>query len=410
MAPVWVMATEVIAMSVKATAAAYALDESARAAINVSAVCAEAGVSRAVFYKYVTRVRLEGLDGLEERSRRPLRSPQQTPVEVEERVVRMRKELHDDGLDHGATSIQWYLSRRGEVAEVPSVATIHRILVRRGLVVPEPNKRPKVAFRRFEAPAPNEMWQIDHTDWVIATGGVKVFNIIDDHSRVAIRSRAVAKASSEEAWTTFCQGAQRWGLPAGTLSDNGLCFSGKLRHAEVFFEAQLRDAGVRPITSRPWHPQTAGKVERFQQTLKKWLRKRRRRHATIEELQADLDEFTRIYNTERPHQGIARQIPIERWRATPIAGPASAPLAHPDWPSKHQQVTVGATGCVPIDRIQIHVGVEHQGRSALVVLDKARASVFINGDLIRHLELDRTREYQPSGRPRGGPRKPRLGS
>src|SRR5690606_41302234 len=99
------------------------------------------------------------------------------------------------------------------------------------------------------ASAPNEMWQIDHTDWVIATGVAKIFNIVDDHSRVAIRSRAVIEATAEEAWTTFSQGAQRWGLPAGTLSDNGLCFSGKLRQVEVSFEAQLRDAGVRPLTS-----------------------------------------------------------------------------------------------------------------------------------------------------------------
>ena len=397
-------------MSVKATAAAYALDKPARAAINVTAVCREEGVSRAVFYKYVDRVEREGLDGLEERSRRPRTSPLQTPVDVEDLVVRLRKELHDTGLDHGATSIQWHLSRQGGVEKVPSVATIHRILVRRGLVVPEPRKRPKATFRRFEAPAPNEMWQIDHTDWVISSGMVKIFNIVDDHSRVVIRSRVVAEATSEQAWTTFCEGAQLWGLPAGTLSDNGLCFSGKLRHVEVFFEAQLRDAGVRPITSRAWHPQTAGKVERFQQTLKKWLRKRRRLAGSIEELQADLDEFSRIYNTERPHQGIGRQTPIDRWRATPVAGPAQAALAHPDWSSKNLHVVVRADGCVRADRFKIHVGVEHQDRQALVVVDKTRANVFIDGELIRHLELDRTRTYQPSGRRRGGPRKPRLRS
>ena len=406
----WVMVREVIPMSVKATAAAYALDETTRAAINVAAVCREEGVSRAVFYKYAARVRQEGLSGLEERSRRPGSSPQQTPLEVEDGVVRLRKELDDAGLDHGATSIQWHLGRRGEVAKVPSVATIHRILVRRGLVVPEPRKRPKTTSRRFEAPAPNEMWQIDHTDWVIATGVVKIFNIVDDHSRVAIRSRAVTEATTEEAWTTFCQGAQRWGLPAGTLSDNGLCFSGKLRHVEVFFEAQLRDAGVRPITSRPFHPQTAGKVERFQQTLKKWLRKRRRLHADIYELQADLDEFCRIYNTERPHQGIGRHIPIERWRASPVAGPADEPLAHPDWSSKTLHVTVHANGCVTADNFRIHVGVEHHDQQALVHIDKTRANVFIDGELIRHLELDHTRAYQPSGRKRGGPRRPRLRS
>lgn len=404
------MAGEVIAMSVKATAAAYALDVHARASINVAALCRDEGVSRAVFYKYVARVRAEGLDGLEERSRRPRSSPQQVSLEVEELVVRLRKELDDAGLDHGATSIQWHLGRRGELDRVPSVATIHRILVRRGLVVPQPRKRPKTALRRFEAPAPNEMWQIDHTDWVIATGVVKIFNIIDDHSRVLIRSRAVTEATSEAAWTTFCEGAQRFGLPAGTLSDNGMCFSGKLRHVEVFFETQLRDAGIRPITSRPYHPQTAGKVERVQQTLKRWLRKRRRLHASVEELQGDLDEFTRIYNTERPHQGISRQIPIERWRASPVAGPSSEPLTHPDWSAKSLQVTVTNGGCVRVDHLAIHVGVEHHGRQALVVIDKTRANVFIDGELIRHLELDRSRSYQPSGRPRGGPRKPRLRS
>ncbi len=404
------MAKVVIPVSVKATAAAYALDETARAAINVSAVCRDEGVSRAVFYKYVDRVRREGLDGLEERSRRPHRSPQQTPLAVEDIVVRLRKELHDAGLDHGATSIQWHLGRRALVARVPSVATIHRILVRRGLVVPAPRKRPKTMWRRFEAPAPNEMWQIDHTDWVIATGVVKIFNVLDDHSRVAIRSRAVAEATSEEAWITFGQGAEVWGLPSGTLSDNGLCFSGKLRHVEVFFETQLRDAGVEPITSRPWHPQTCGKVERFQQTLKKWLRKRRRLHASIEDLQDALDEFCRIYNTERPHQGIDRQVPIDRWRATPTAGPAPSPLAHPDWTTKQAEVTVDDSGRVRVDGFRIHVGVEHEARRALVILDKTRANVFIDGQLIRHLELDRSRSYQPSGRRRGGPRRPRLPS
>lgn len=397
-------------MSVKASAAAYALDEHARASMNVAALCRAEGVSRAVFYKYVARVRAEGLDGLEQRSRRPHSSPQQVSVETEELVVRLRKELDDDGLDHGATSIQWHLGRRGEQERVPSVATIHRILVRRGLVVAQPRKRPKTALRRFEAPAPNEMWQIDHTDWVIATGVVKIFNIVDDHSRVLIRSRAVTEATSEEAWSTFSEGAQRWGLPAGTLSDNGLCFSGKLRRVEVFFEAQLRDAGVRPITSRPYHPQTAGKVERFQQTLKKWLRKRRRLYASIVEFQADLDEFARIYNTERPHQGIGRVIPIERWRASPVAGPASEPLAHPDWTSKTLHVTVGATGCVRADNFVIHIGIEHHHRPALVVIDATRANVFIDGELVRHLELDRSRSYQPSGKPRGGPRKPRIRS
>lgn len=388
-------------MSVKATAAAYALDEKARRSINVTQVCAEAGVSRAAFYVWVAAVRERGLEGLEERSRRPRSSPHRVPAATEEAIVRLRKELLDAGLDHGAATIQWHLGRRGELEHVPSQATIHRVLVRRGQVAPQPKKRPKRAWRRFVASAPNALWQIDHTEWVIASGVVKIINIVDDHSRLAIRCRAVAEATGEAAWTTFGEGAQVWGLPAGTLSDNGLCFSGKLQHFEVFFEAQLRDAGVRPITGRPYHPQTTGKVERFQQTLKRWLR-RQPLARTLDELQEQLDRFATIYNFERPHQGIGRAIPIECWQATPSAGPAAGPLEHPTYTrSRTNTVIIDPAGRVQADPFLIHIGSEYAGRHALVVIDDHHANVFIDGALIRHLTLDHTRRYQPSGRPRG---------
>jgi transposase-like protein len=213
-------------------------------AVNVEGVCRDNGVSRQHFYDRLRRFRAEGLAGFEPRSRRPLSSPNQTAVEVEDRIVELRKRLADEGLDHGATTIQWHLGRDATIVVVASVATIHRILVRRGQVNPQPHKRPKGSFRRFEAPAPNEWWQIDSMDWTIATGVAKVFNVIDDHSRVVVASRGVAEATSVEAWTTFVQAGQRFGLPAGVLSDNGLAFSGRLRKFEVFFERQLRDAGV----------------------------------------------------------------------------------------------------------------------------------------------------------------------
>lgn len=398
-------------MSVKAMAAAYALgSEEERRSICVSAVCVENDVSRAVFYKWVKRVREEGLDGLEERSRRPLSSPGQTPGEVEDMVVRLRKENRDAGLDHGARTIHSQMLRDFDGSgSVPSEGTIHRILVRRGLVEPQPKKRPKSSYERFEAPAPNELWQIDHTDWETAVGVAKIFNIIDDHSRVLIRSRVVAEATTQEAWITFSEGAETWGLPAGTLSDNGLCFSGKLRQMEVFFEAELREAGVLPITGRPHHPQTTGKVERFQQTLKKRLESRPAAES-IGQLQAQVDEFQRIYNFERPHQGIDRMTPAERWEATPVSGPASEPLAHPEWPSRSRTAAVTADGTIYVEDYEIHLGVEHENRTALVLIDDVRANVFIDNQLIRHLELDPTRRYQPSRRRRGGPHRPRLAS
>jgi transposase InsO family protein len=387
------MARKVTSMKLIAAVTAFVAGER----VNVAVVCREACTTRKTFYKWADRYRREGLVGLEERSRRPLSSPLKTSVAVEELIVALRAELAGQGLDHGALSIQSRLYWAAEVdrAVVPSVATVHRILVRRGLVEPQPRKRPKGSWRRFEAPAPNEWWQIDATDWVIATGVVKVFNIIDDHSRVAIRCRAVAEATTSEAWTTFCQGAQQWGLPAGVLSDNGLCFSGKLRGFEVQFEANLRDAGVRPITGRAFHPQTTGKVERFQQTLKKRLR-RQPLARSLSELQDQLDEFARIYNHERPHQGIGRATPISRWQASAASGPADSGLEHPTTlPPVVREVIVCKAGKVSLDRNHhIGIGRRHKGATATVITDNGYASVYINDQLIRHLKIDPTRRYQ----------------
>jgi transposase InsO family protein len=395
-------------MSVKLVAASV-VAAGEGVSVNVSAVCRDAGVSRKTFYKWVARYRAEGRAGLEERSRRPHRSPGRISVGVEDRVIRLRKELCDAGLDHGATTIRWHLGRIG-VETVPSVAGVHRILVRRGLVDPQPRKRPKSSWQRFEASAPNERWQIDAMDWTIATGVARVFNIVDDHSRLAAGSRAVPAATGDAAWDTFMEAARTWGMPAGALSDNGLCFSGKLRGFEVHFEHQLREAGVRPVTGRPYHPQTTGKVERFQQTLKKWLRAQRRLASNIAELQTQLDEFCRVYNHDRPHQGIGGATPISRWEASPVATPADTPLPHPEWPTRLHHAPVNAAGVVHINRFAIHVGVEWEGRPAQVQITGHRANVFIGGELIRHLDLDPDRVYQPSGRPRGGPRRHRLPS
>jgi transposase InsO family protein len=401
------MAGEVIPMKVMAAVVAFVAGE----AMNVRRVCAGAGISRQTFYKYAARLEAEGMAGFEPRSRRPRSFPHAVSVEIEEVVVALRKDLADQGHDHGATTLQWHLGRDPRFKRaVPSVATVHRILVRRGFVLPQPQKRPKSSWRRFEAPAPNEWWQIDAMDWVIATGLVKVFNVLDDHSRLACRSRAVLETTGEEAWATFCQAAAQWGLPAGVLSDNGLCFSGKLRGFEVLFEAKLRDAGVRPFTGRPYHPQTTGKVERFQQTLKKWLRRQDRRRGLardLAELQARLDEFCAYYNQQRPHQGIGRLTPLHRWQASPAATAAPAPLAHPAPRTLPQTLTVTTTGMIRVNDVIINAGSRWAGCDAIVLIDAHYATIFVDGQLVRHLKIDRTRRYQPSGRPRGGPRQPR---
>lgn len=368
--------------------------------INVAAFCHLHGISRDTFYRWRNRYLEEGLGGLEPRSSAPKTSPGRVSDAVEDAIVALRKELDEAGLDAGAATIQWHLGRRG-LRAVPSQATIWRVLVRRGFVVPEPRKRPKSSLRRFEAAAPNELWQADATKWVIALGQVEILTFLDDHSRLVVASRAVLTATTENTWETFRAAVEVWGLPSGHLSDNGLNFSGRLRGYEVAFEINLRAAGVRPITSRPYHPQTCGKIERFHQTLKKWLR-RQRLARDLAELQAQLDTFIAYYNAHRPHRGIGRVTPLERWSATPKT--INAGLALPA-PQRTSTAVVDHRGQLQVRPWVIHVGVDHAGRTAHLMIDDTHAAVFIARRLVRHLELDHTRRYQPSGLPRGGPRR-----
>ena len=358
--------------------------------LNVAAFCREQDISRETFYFWQRRYRVDGLEGLEPRSRAPKTSPRRVSAAVEDVIIELRKELTDLGVDHGPATIQWHLGRRG-VQNVPSEATIWRVLTRRGFVVPELRKRPKSSFVRFEATAPNELWQADCIDWTIAAGVVKILSFLDDHSRVALRVKALPEATTEATWLGFCDATAAWGVPLGQLSDNGLNFSGRLRGFEVQFERELRAIGVVPKTSRPYHPQTCGKVERFQQTLKKWLR-RQPLTATLTELQAQLDTFVDYYNHHRPHRGIGRITPAQRWAATPPAIQAGIPLPSPEG---RNNATVDANGVIRVGNARAWVGRVHAGRTARVHHDHVVAAVFIDHKLVRALTIEPGVAYYP---------------
>jgi transposase InsO family protein len=389
------MAKGVVAMDVRLRAAIASED------LNVAAFCREHGISRQTFYGWRRRYRLEGLDSLEVRSRAPKTSPGRIAGEVEEAIVELRKQLADLGVDHGSSTIQWHLGRGG-LHQVPSEATIWRVLTRRGFVAAEPRKRPKASFHRFEASAPNELWQTDCIDWTIATGVVKVLSFLDDHSRVALRVKALPAATSEATWLAFCDATAAWGVPLGQLSDNGLNFSGRLRGFEVPFERELRAIGVVPKTSRPFHPQTCGKVERFQQTLKKWLR-RQPLAADLAELQTQLDAFVDYYNHHRPHRGIGRVTPTQRWAATPPAINLGVTLPSP---AQHTRTTVGRNGVLNAGRYLIGVGITWAGHQARVDHDNTHFAVFIDHQLIRAGTIDPSHRYQPLTGRRNQPRLP----
>ncbi len=185
---------------------------------SVREVARSFGVSKSFVAKMVARFREGGLEALEPRSRGHLHDPQKSPPELEERVIALRKELEGLGVDHGAATIQSHLSR--ELAEAPSVSTVHRILVRRGFVTPAPQKRPKSSFIRFEADQPNEMWQSDFTEWRLTDGSkVEILNFLDDHSRLLIASRALRVVRGPDVTSTFLQACELWGVPAAVLTD-----------------------------------------------------------------------------------------------------------------------------------------------------------------------------------------------
>jgi transposase InsO family protein len=370
--------------------------------VNVKALAAELGISRQWVYELRRRYVAEGLAGLKPRSRRPGSSPLQLAADVEDRVVRLRKQLTDAGCDAGPATIQWHLHRQGAGA-VPSQASIWRALQRRGLIVPQPQKRPRSSYRRFEAELVNQMWQIDPTSWSLADGTpVEIINVIDDRSRVCVGSMAVSTATGDAVFEVVVDAGEHWGFPASVLSDNASYFTGKRRGFQAPFETALRAMGIKPITSTPYHPTTCGKVERFHQTLKKWL-KARDPAPSIDQLQVLVDQFVDYYNHHRPHRA-HRQIPARVHTTGPRTGPGTLPI---NQPVNIRRVTVNRNGIVNTSPWRIGVGAEWAGHRITLYLQDNYAAVFSGNQLVRQLTIDPTRSYQPTGKPRGGPKQPR---
>jgi transposase InsO family protein len=219
-------------------------------------------VSRQWVHRLVRRYQRDGAAAFEPRSRRPHSNARAISAELEERIVRLRKTLDKAGYDAGAATISEHLARDPAVTEVPAVSTIWRILSRRGFVVPQPHKRPRSAWKRFCAEQPNQLWQADVTHWQLANGaGVEILNIIDDHSRLAIASIARPTVTGHDVVDTFTDAFTRWGTPAAVLSDNGAIFTATPRRGgRSALQVILGELGIKYLTSRPYHPQTCGKV------------------------------------------------------------------------------------------------------------------------------------------------------
>ena len=210
-----------------------------------SEVARDYGLSRYWVQQLIKRFEAEGVAAYQPRSRRPHTSPHAVSAEVEDQITRRRKELSKQGLDAGSETIAAHLARHVR-GPVPAVSTIWRVLTRRGFVSAQPHKRPRSSWQHFCAEQPNERWQADTTHWQLADGtGVEILNILDDHSRLDLRSDARPITLAPDVVTSFRKAFTCWGIPASVLTDNGAIFTARQRgEGRVALEIELGVLGV----------------------------------------------------------------------------------------------------------------------------------------------------------------------
>jgi transposase InsO family protein len=377
----------------------YLIERHLREGTPIGELAAAHGVHRSWLYKLRARYRAEGAAGLEARSRRPHHSPTRIADLFEDEIVAIRKQLDEAGFDAGAQTIHTHLCRTHDT--VPSVSTIWRVLKARGFVTPQPHKRPRSSYVRFVAELPNECWQADVTHVTLADETfVEILNIIDDHSRLCVASKALRIYKSPDVVAVFHNAATTWGYPASMLTDNGAVFTAAYRNGTGAMQHELATLGIAFKHSRPYHPQTCGKVERFHQTEKKYLTKQDPA-TTIRGLQAQLDRFVDYYNTIRPHRGINRRTPIDAFTARTKAHPRLTPITTDGYRLRHDRIDRYGKITVRYQGRLHHIGLgrRHAGNTVAILTAGPDIRVLTEtGELIRALVLDPTRDYQPQTR------------
>ena len=352
----------------------------------------------------VTRYQSCGWEAVEARSRRPHSNSRAVSDELRQRICTLRCELQATGLDNGPVSIAARLQQEG--LRPPAFSTIRRILTAAGLITPQPKKRPKSSYRRFQADQPNQCWQSDFTHWQLADGtGVEIINWLDDHSRYLLAAIAYRRITGQTVITTFLNIVERYGLPQSTLSDNGSVYTSRFTGGRNGFEYLLASLGITQKNSHPGHPQTQGKIERFHQTLKRWLAAQPAA-ATVAELQTQLNTFTDIYNQIRTHRALQGATPAQAYVATIKAAPA-AQHSNPhyrirtDHVDRLGKISIRRAGCMH----HLGVGAAHAGSAVTVLIDPDTATVIHTdtGEVLSQHTIDPDRSYwrnqhKPPGR------------
>jgi transposase InsO family protein len=375
-------------------------------------VAAEYGVSKSWLYELLARYRDEGEAAFEPRSRRPHRSPTATPDTTVERIVQLRKTLLDAGHDAGPATLAWHLHHHHQLTV--SVATVARILTRQALITPAPKKRPRTSYIRFQAAMPNETWQSDVTHYRLTDGtgpgtDIEIITWLDDHSRYALHCTAHRPVTAKVVLATFRATVAAHGIPASTLTDNGMVYTVRFatgRGGRTGLEAELHRLHITQKNSRPNHPTTCGKVERFQQTLKKWLRAQPEQPPTIPELQALLDTFLDDYNHRRPHRSLPHHAtPATAYTTRPKAAPTITRAGQHHHRVLADRIDTDGKLTLRLNGRLHHIGMGRTlARTPVLKLVQdlnVRIIHAATGELLRELTINPDRDYQPTGKPPG---------
>jgi transposase InsO family protein len=337
------------------------------------------GISRKTAYKWLARQAAEPEAPLVSRSRRPRRSPAVTEPEIERRILEVRRQY-----GWGARKIHALLAP--SIPELPSIKTIGNILGRTGCIRAAPHEPPAPPLF-FERAQPNELWQCDFKGpHEVARQRIHPFVVLDDYSRFLVALRVCDDLTMKSAFDALWQAFGEFGLPEAILSDNGFGTRNSQPKTLSWFEQQLIRLGIRPLHGRPFHPQTQGKVERFNGTLERevWPFVR---HDAREHFEADLERWrSEVYNPLRPHESLGDRPPATRFAPSPRPRPERVPEV--EYLPGAELRKVERTGVITWHKFKIMAGCGLAGQSVRVEDRAHELHVYYAAHLLRSIPHD----------------------
>ena len=348
---------------------------------TVTEVAAQWKVSRQTLHAWLARYEAEGLDGLVDRSRRPVSCPHQMPPEFEARALELRRARPF----WGARRIALALAREG-VKPPPSESGVYRALVRAGVIDPVARRGRDQRWKRWERGSAMELWQFDVVGGFLLSDGTsaKALTGVDDHSRFCVSAHLMPRERTQAVCDGFAAAMTRHGVPEQVLTDNGKVFTGRFHRppVEVLFDRICRENGVEHLLTAPRSPTTTGKIERFHRTLRTEFNTRQV-FRTLRTAQQALDEWVTHYNGERLHSSLGDATPASRFdrESTPVRPFAQQrpERAGEQWVARR----VCANGIVCVAYQQVSVGKNYSGSACDVLVGDGLLQFWIGHELVK---------------------------